>query len=151
MNFKKILMWGMLALLLFAVDTTVQKATAASTAVTQYNQTWADVDNGAAAPWTALTIDNYVWAVPGDRGVLVVNTTTTATADGINLTLKAGDPDAGAWKYVLGDQVFTLATNYTYVLGPFESARFKQENETITFTLNATTVGADAFFVTMPK
>ena len=108
----------------------------ASATGTTYNQTFADTDNGGANIWEAITAGYYTyWAGPGGQlPILVVNTSTTATVNGINITIHSGPFIQGA----LGDQVYTLTANRTYILGPFETSRFKQSNETLLVQSNAT-------------
>ena len=88
-----------------------------------------------AVTWTALSTSGlkYNATVDGSQ-ILLINTTTTAPAWVQNITVYAGEH----WRYVLGDKLFQLATNHTYVLGPFESSWFKQYNETILLGTNAT-------------
>src|SRR5574344_1278827 len=76
---------------------------AAATAIQQYNQTWADTDNGGANIWDSLAAWNYIWATDNGNQLLIVNTTTTASANGINLTMHSGPFIQGA----LGDKVYT--------------------------------------------
>ena len=114
--------------------------------VTQYNQTWSDIDNNAANPWTAIASgNNYVWCPTEGMGVLIVNSTVTSGQWGINLTVKSGF----GFRSMLGDKLFTLTKNQIYILGPFETARFKQENNTIQFYSNATR--AKAIFIALPS
>jgi len=111
-------------------------------AISQYNQTWADTDNAAA--WTALGTSNSFWSTDNGRQLLIVNTSTTTTANGLNLTLESGPFIRGA----LGDKLYSLSTNKTYILGPFETSRFKQANGTIMVSLNASR--ANAFVASVP-
>lgn len=108
----------------------------ASATGTTYNQTFYDTDNGGANIWGAITAGYYTyWAgVGGSLPILVINTSTTASAYGINLTVHSGPFIQGA----LGDKLYTLAANRTYILGPFETSRFKQANETLLVQSNAT-------------
>lgn len=102
---------------------------------TTYNQTYTDTDNGGSNIWKSITAGYYTyWAVKGGAQVLIVNTSTTASANGINITVHSGPFFRGS----LGDQVYTLSSNKTYILGPFDLARFKQSNETLLFQSNAT-------------
>ena len=105
-----------------------------ATAIQQYNQTYADTDNGGADVWDSLAAWNTIWATDNGNQLLLVNTSTTTTKNGINLTVHSGPFIQGA----LGDKLYTLAANRTYVLGPFELSRFKQANQTILFQSNAT-------------
>lgn len=106
----------------------------AATAIQQYNQTWADIDNGGADIWDSLAAWNIIYATDNGNQILIVNTSTTASAYGINLTVHSGPFIQG----VRGDKLFTLSSNRTYILGPFELSRYKQANETILFQANAT-------------
>lgn len=105
----------------------------AATEIQQYNQTWADPDNGGADIWDSLAAWNTVWATDNGNQVLIVNTTVTS-GQGINLTLHSGPFIQGA----RGDLLYTLSSNRTYILGPYELSRFKQANGTILFQSNAT-------------
>jgi len=94
------------------------------------------VANGqASVGWSAIgTAGHYYNTSVDGSQLLVVNTSTTASANGINLTVVAGE----YWREALGDALFQLPSNHTYVLGPFESSRFKQYNETVLINSNAT-------------
>jgi hypothetical protein len=136
---KGILVIAILMLgLLFGVAQAVQ--------ITQYNQTWGDIDNNAANPWTSIVSgNNYVWANNAGRSVLVVNTTVTSSSLwGINLTIKKGF----GFRSSIGNLLFTLSRNQTYIIGPFEKARFEQLNGTLQFYSNATRT--KAFLVSIP-
>lgn len=102
-----------------------------------YNQTYADPNNGGANIWTTVngTTGMYVWANEESQQYFIYNTTNGngTTTTGVNLTLEAGPFIQGA----LGDLLYTLSSNQTYILGPFETSRFKQANETILLTFNA--------------
>ena len=83
--------------------------------------------------WYALSTDgHYCNSSIDGKQILIVNTTTTATTDGINLTVVAGE----YWREALGDTLFQLPANVTYILGPFESSRFKRYNETLLIDSN---------------
>ena len=83
--------------------------------------------------WCAIgTGGHYFNSSIDGKQILIVNTTTTATTDGINLTVIAGE----YWKEAVGDALFQLPANHTYILGPFESSRFKQYNETLLIDSN---------------
>lgn len=118
---------------------------AQAAAITQYNQTWADIDNGAANPWTSLGTSNYVWSTAGGNALLIVNTTVTSGQWGINLTIESGS----GFRSSIGDNLMTLSRNKTYVIGPFELARYKQSNGTIMLSSNASR--GKAIFVTLPR
>jgi hypothetical protein len=75
----------------------------------------------------------YNASVDGSQ-LLIVNTTTTTTAKVQNITILAGE----YWRGALGDKLFQLPTNHTYVLGPFESSWFKQANGTVMVSTNST-------------
>ena len=77
----------------------------------------------------------YVWANEESQQYFIYNTTNGngTTTTGVNLTLEAGPFIQGA----LGDLLYTLSSNQTYILGPFETSRFKQANGTILLTFNA--------------
>lgn len=94
----------------------------------------AGVANGqSVVGWYALSTDGHYFNSSIDgKQILIVNTSTTATADGINLTVVAGE----YWREALGDALFQLPANATYILGPFESSRFKQYNETLLIDSN---------------
>lgn len=118
---------------------------AAAAAITQYNNTWSDIDNGAASPWTSLGTSNQVWPTATGNAVLVVNTTTTSSSLwGINLTIEAGS----GFRSSIGDKLIKLSRNMTYVLGPFEMARYKQTNGSMMLSSNASR--GKAVFVTLP-
>ena len=115
----------------------------AANVLPQYNQTWADTDNGGANIWGALAAWNTFWSTDNGDQLLVVNTT-AASLRGINLTVHSGPFIQGA----LGDKVYTLSVNKTYILGPFETSRFLQANGTILIQSNATR--GKAFVVGVP-
>ena len=94
----------------------------------------AGVANGqSVVEWYALSTDGHYFNSSIDgKQILIVNTTTTATTDGINLTVVAGE----YWREAIGDALFQLPANATYILGPFESSRFKQYNETLLIDSN---------------
>jgi len=94
------------------------------------------VANGqAGVGWYAIgTGGHYYNASIDGSQLLIVNTSTITTTAGINLTVVAGE----YWREALGDALFQLPANHTYVLGPFESSRFKQYNETVLINSNAT-------------
>ena len=125
---KKILISILLALALLAVPGM------GATAIQQYNQTYADTDNGGADIWDSLAAWNIIWATDNGNQLLIVNTSTTTTKNGINLTVHSGPFIQGA----LGDKLYTLTANRTYILGPFEQSRYKQSNNTILLQSNAT-------------
>lgn len=109
----------------------------------QYNQTWADTDNGGANIWGALATWNTFLATDNGNQVLIINTT-AGTLDGINVTIHSGPFIQGA----LGDKMYILSVNKTYILGPFETSRFLQTNGTILIETNATR--GKAFVVGVP-
>lgn len=115
----------------------------AANVLPQYNQTWADTDNGGANIWDALAAWNIVWSTDNGNQLLIVNTT-AASRLGINLTVHSGPFIQGA----LGDKLYTLSVNKTYILGPFETSRFLQTNGTILIQSNATR--GKAFAVGVP-
>lgn len=106
----------------------------AANVLPQYNQTWADTDNGGANIWGALAAWNTFWATDNGNQLLIVNMSSTSVVNGINLTVHSGPYIQGA----LGDKLYTLSNNATYVLGPFETSRFLQTNGTILIQTNAT-------------
>lgn len=120
-------------LILFAVLLMAAPAFAA-TAIQQYNQTWGDTDNGGADIWDTFALWNYIWPTDNGNQLLIVNTSTTTTTAGINLTIHSG----GFWMADQGDKLYTLTANRTYILGPFDLARFKQLNGTLLIQSNAT-------------
>ena len=91
----------------------------------------AGVANGqSVVGWYALSTDGHYFNSSIDgKQILIVNTTNTA---GINLTVVSGE----YWREALGDALFQLPANATYILGPFESSRFKQYNETLLIDSN---------------
>lgn len=108
---------------------------AGAASITQYNQTFADPDNSASNPWTAIASGpNSIQEVKGGNEVLVINTTVNAGQWGINLTIESGP----YWGGAAGDKLYALAKNQTYILGPFDTSRFKQLNGSIMLTSNAT-------------
>lgn len=107
----------------------------AATSIQQYNQTWVDVDNGGANIWTSIAAWNTIWSTDNGNQLLIVNTSVTSSSSwGINLTVHSGP----FWGGAVGDRLFTLSRNMTYVLGPFDLSRYKQANETILLQSNAT-------------
>ena len=105
-----------------------------STLIGTYNQTYADPESGGANIWTPVASTMYVWANDESQQYFVINTTEAERVTAVNLTLQAGPYIQGA----LGDKTYTLDENKTYILGPFETSRFKQANETIQLTFNDT-------------
>lgn len=102
---------------------------------TTYNQTFADTDNGGSDIWQAITSGyNTYWAAQGGALQVLIINTTAASLDGINVTVHSGPFIQG----VLGDALYTLSVNKTYILGPFDLSRFKQANETLLVQSNAT-------------
>ena len=102
---------------------------------TTYNQTFADTDNGGSNIWQAITAGyTTYWAAQGGALQVLIINTTAASLNGINVTIHSGPFIQG----VLGDQVYTLSVNKTYILGPFDLSRFKQSNETLLVQSNAT-------------
>lgn len=114
----------------------------------QYNQTWADTDNGGANIWDAFAAWNTFLATDNGNQVLIINTTAgtlnTTPPNGINVTIHSGPFIQGA----LGDKLYILSANKTYILGPFETSRFLQTNGTILIETNATR--GKAFVVGVP-
>ena len=115
----------------------------AANVLPQYNQSWADTDNGGANIWGAFAAWNTFWATDNGNQVLIINTT-AGTPDGINVTIHSGPFIQGA----LGDKMYILGANKTYILGPFETSRFLQTNGTILIETNATR--GKAFVVGVP-
>ena len=116
----------------------------AANVLPQYNQTWADTDNGGANIWDAMAAWNTFWSTDNGNQLLIVNTTADEGSFGINLTVHSGPFIQGA----LGDKLYTLSVNKTYILGPFETSRFLQTNGTILIQTNATR--GKAFVVGVP-
>jgi hypothetical protein len=110
-------------------------ALGARTAISQYNQTYADPDNSGSNIWTTFDSSNdmYLWAA-GDTQLLIVNTSTTASAADTWLNISAGYGAQAA----IGDISYSLDTNKTYILGPFESSRIKQTGGKIYVDLSST-------------
>ena len=84
--------------------------------------------------YTLSTAGHFYNASVDGSQLLIVNTTTTLTAKVQNITILAGE----YWRGALGDKLFQLPTNHTYVLGPFESSWFKQTNGTVRISTNST-------------
>ena len=63
------------------------------------------------------------YSVDGKQLLLVNTNAAHQTADTV-ITIVEGP----FWRGGLGNQAMTLAVNSTYILGPFESSRFKQAN-----------------------
>jgi len=103
---------------------------------TTYNQTFADTDNGGSNIWSSITAGYYTyWAgTGGSLPIFIVNTSTTTSKNGINITIHSGPFIQG----VMDDKVYTLTANRTYILGPFDLSRFKQLNGTLLVQSNAT-------------
>ncbi|MCK9570989.1 hypothetical protein M0R72_18720 [Candidatus Pacearchaeota archaeon] len=101
----------------------------------EINASVASWDGSANVTWFALnTAGHYLDIAEDGRQVLIINTTNTISAYVQNITIPAGI----FWREGLGDKLFQLATNQTYILGPFESSRFKQANETVLLDTNET-------------
>jgi hypothetical protein len=110
-------------------------AASAGAVRTEITATEANQNGYEGFTWFALNSAGHYFNTTVDgKQLLVVNTTTTATANAQNLTVVAGS----FWRSDLGNVTFPLATNHTYVLGPFESSWFKQANETLWIDTNAT-------------
>jgi hypothetical protein len=126
----------MKAITLFAVLVSLVMLSTSALAVRAVIEPTAGVANGEAAVlWYAIgTGGHYYNATVDGKQLLIVNTSTITTTDGINLTVLAGE----YWREALGDALFHLPANHTYVLGPFESSRFKQHNETLLIDSNVT-------------
>lgn len=122
--------------ILFALMLLASMGMATRVAITQYNQSWADPDNGGANIWTTFdsSSDMYVWSA-GDQQYFIVNTSTTASAYDTLFVLNNSDFGIQA---ALGDLSYSLDTNKTYILGPFETSRFKQKDGKIYIDLNST-------------
>lgn len=121
--------------IIFLLITLMLTGEAGRTLINTYNQTYGDPESNGANIWTAFDSTNnmYVWAGSGEQ-YFVVNTSTTASALPTLVTLHEGPFIQGA----RGNLTYTLATNKTYILGPFESSRFKQANGTILIDVNST-------------
>lgn len=123
---------AMIAVLLIPMLVTIM-ALAERTAI---GETLAVADSSASHnAWAALssTTGHYLNYTVDGKQILLVNTTAAST-NGINVTVEKGS----FWRSGLGNATFTLAVNKTYVLGPFESARFKQSNGQLYVDTNAT-------------
>lgn len=109
----------------------------ARTLIGTYNQTYADPESSGANIWTTFdsTNDMYVWADEESQQYFIVNTTTTASAYDTLFVLNNSD---FGLQGALGDLTYSLDTNKTYLLGPFETSRFKQSDEKIYIDLNST-------------
>ena len=93
-----------------------------------------EIDTTGAVPdssvimenWTSLSSStgHYLNYTNDGKQLLLVNTDTAHVTTPFNLTVLEGP----FWRGGLGNETFTLAINKTYVLGPFESSRFKQSN-----------------------
>ena len=126
----------MKAITLFAVLASLLMLTVGAVAVrTVIEPTTTTTNGNGTFDWYALNSGGHFYnaSVDGSQ-LLVINTTTTATAYPQNITIVAGE----YWRSALGGKLFQLPTNNTYVLGPFESSWFKQYNETILIDTNAT-------------
>jgi opacity protein-like surface antigen len=123
-------------LTIFAILASLLMLSTSALAVRAVIQPTVGVANGQeSAGWYAIgTAGHYFNASIDGKQILIVNTSTITTTDGINLTVIAGE----YWREALGDALFQLPANATYILGPFESSRFKQFNETVLIDSNAT-------------
>ena len=126
----------MKAITLFVVLVSLMMLSTSALAVRAVIQPTVGVANGQeSVGWYAIgTGGHYYNASIDGSQLLIVNTSTITTTAGINLTVVAGE----YWREALGDALFQLPANHTYVLGPFESSRFKQYNETVLINSNAT-------------
>ena len=126
----------MKAITFFVVLVSLMMLSTSALAVRAVIEPSVGVANGqASVGWYAIgTGGHYYNATIDGSQILIVNTSTTATKNGINLTVVAGE----YWREALGDALFQLPANHTYVLGPFESSRFKQYNETVLINSNVT-------------
>ena len=123
-------------LTLFAVLVSLMMLSTSALAVRAVIQPTVGVANGQeSVGWYAIGTGGHYYntSIDGSQ-LLIVNTSTITTTAGINLTVVAGE----YWREALGDALFQLPANHTYVLGPFESSRFKQYNETVLINSNAT-------------
>jgi hypothetical protein len=126
----------MKAITLFAVLVSLMMLSTSALAVRAVIQPTVGVANGQeSVGWYAIGTGGHYYntSIDGSQ-ILIVNTSTITTTNGINLTVVAGE----YWREALGDALFQLPANHTYVLGPFESSRFKQYNETVLINSNAT-------------
>ena len=83
-------------------------------------------DSVINANWTSIsTAGHYLNYSEDGKQILLVDTATIGVTAPINLTVVEGP----FWRGGLGNVTFSLAINQTYILGPFESSRFKQANE----------------------
>lgn len=123
-------------LTIFAILASLLMLSTSALAVRAVIQPTVGVANGQeSVGWYAIgTGGHYYNATIDGKQLLIVNTSTITTTAGINLTVVAGE----YWRETLGDALFQLPANHTYVLGPFESSRFKQYNETVLINSNAT-------------
>jgi len=123
-------------LTIFVILVSLMMLSTSALAVRAVIQPTAGVANGQeSVGWYAIgTGGHYYNASIDGSQLLIVNTSTITTTAGINLTVMAGE----YWREALGDALFQLPANHTYVLGPFESSRFKQYNETVLINSNAT-------------
>lgn len=123
-------------LALFAILVSLMMLSTSALAVRAVIEPTTATANGET-PFTWFAIGTgghyYNTSIDGSQ-LLIVNTSTITTTAGINLTVIAGE----YWREALGDALFQLPANHTYVLGPFESSRFKQYNETLLIDSNAT-------------
>ena len=126
----------MKAITLFVVLVSLMMLSTSALAVRAVIQPTVGVANGQeSVGWYAIgTGGHYYNSSIDGKQLLIVNTSTITTTNGINLTVVAGE----YWREALGDALFQLPANHTYVLGPFESSRFKQYNETVLINSNAT-------------
>lgn len=112
----------------------VMAADATRTTITAVAPTIGTAVNGANL-WTATTSSGMLLtSIMQGNQLLIINTTVTSSSLwGINLTMKKG---VGQYS-VLGDKIYTLSRNQTYIIGPLSTSRFEQNNNTFLFDFNA--------------
>jgi len=97
-----------------------------------------------------LNPDDGMYLDPGEKGILnriFFRVTMDANGSAKTLTFKAGD-DPPAVRNGLGDYAVAIAASTTRYLGPFESARFVQNDGTILLDIESSGDGTiEAYLV----
>ncbi|MDD3089761.1 MAG: hypothetical protein WC119_09770 [Synergistaceae bacterium] len=113
-------------------------ASLAATSINQVDSKWSDIMENDTNMWTALTAWNIYNVTDNGKQMVLLNTTGSAGAKPINMTVHSGPFLQGA----LGDlKYYFMPINETVILGPLETSRFMQANGTILIEMNRTAAG----------
>ena len=111
-----------------------------TTAIDTTSYVEVDKNDSSAIVFTTATEDMKFSAPDEGKFILLVNASASATNEA-QVTVKAGD----FWRSGLGDEVVleeTDASGASYVCGPMETARFKDEDGDIVIKIENANTGA---------